>query len=407
MKVSTKQLTQKIIIGCIGLVMILGILSDVGLNLQAKTDTDVLFLFDTSGSMILDAGGSSRMDVAKVEFRDTYIPIVQAVAGNTGEFAAMIFGEGQCEDPRIGRNWGSSIADVSGLLNSLEPDGDTPLAEALILARTELKSRVNAGRLNPSMLIISDGLETCGGDAVAAAMALRQEEINDPDFVLSQKFILFFTPFLGLNVNMNSPDDQSQRSIKAQVDIEKLEDIGNALAADGIFLVNSAATFSQALQSVALETHDPAPNVLGRLYSSLSLNDQADLFIYLSDDTNGDSDGNDDGVIDPGEEIEFGFRIFNNSVTTIQNISLRANVRSDTNSIISPGSFFEIGDLTENESFFSSPNGQDLNVFVLDRAQIGDRFFMEVEIFTDAMLIGSAEFLVEVGSRITVVQDTN
>ncbi|CAM3955315.1 hypothetical protein GCM10027565_02470 [Bordetella tumulicola] len=64
---------------------------------------------------------------------------------------------------------------LSKVLDSLQAKGWTPLAGAIMAAGQSLDSLAKDGQ-PPIVLVVSDGLETCGGDPVAAAKTVHESE---------------------------------------------------------------------------------------------------------------------------------------------------------------------------------------------------------------------------------------
>ncbi|MEQ8480292.1 MAG: VWA domain-containing protein [Hoeflea sp.] len=134
---------------------------------------DLLFILDASGSMWGQIDGVAKISTAKQALRG----LVGDLDDNTS-VGLMAYGhrrEGDCSDIEVLL----SVADhapgqVGPAIDSVTPRGKTPIAGALEAA---------AGSFgNPDrpadVLLISDGLETCGGDPCAAAEALAAQGIG-------------------------------------------------------------------------------------------------------------------------------------------------------------------------------------------------------------------------------------
>lgn len=135
--------------------------------------TAVLLIMDGSGSMN-DAfeGGGKRIDAAKDVLRE----YVAALSENAQVGLRLL--NGSCETRLL-----SSIGPLNrdGMLraiDSITPDGSTPLAQAITAAGQDLKN-IEGVR---EVVLVTDGQETCNGDPVKAASDLAQ---SDPDLNIS------------------------------------------------------------------------------------------------------------------------------------------------------------------------------------------------------------------------------
>ena len=121
-----------------------------------------LIILDTSSSMSEVIGGELKIDVAKTVIIDLLDNLPDGAAVGIRRF-------GGCENSEL-------IAPVGALqrnllqaeIRSIATGGATPLAYALEQTRTDLTS-ISDPQL---ILLVSDGMETCGGDPVQAAKDL-------------------------------------------------------------------------------------------------------------------------------------------------------------------------------------------------------------------------------------------
>jgi hypothetical protein len=117
--------------------------------------SSVVILFDASGSMA-DFG---RIDTAKRAARN----VLSQVTPET-EVALIVFYT--CGDIRVEHPFTTDAASVLAQVEAITPSGSTPLAAAITFAREYINANARgAARL----VVLSDGMETCGGDPVAAA----------------------------------------------------------------------------------------------------------------------------------------------------------------------------------------------------------------------------------------------
>ncbi|MDG5473690.1 VWA domain-containing protein [Jeotgalibacillus sp. ET6] len=136
-----------------------------------------MILLDASSSMLLEAGGEQKMRVAK----DAVLDFGKTI-GAASEVSLYVYGhEGTQEDED--RELSCSVIDETvpmGTYNeeafyksvsNIEAKGWTPLAEAIKTARED--SSQYEGKL--TVFVVSDGMETCGGDPIAEAAALVKD----------------------------------------------------------------------------------------------------------------------------------------------------------------------------------------------------------------------------------------
>ena len=148
-------------------------------------DEGALLILDSSGSMAADDGtgtGRTKMQAAK----DALLKYsgVSSVLFETG---FMLFGHegdtseaGRPESCEAGGEVLSPIGEVDpasfeGTLSRFEPTGWTPIEGALDEAEGAFSGK--EGEIN-RVILVSDGVETCGGDPVAAAERLHASGIE-------------------------------------------------------------------------------------------------------------------------------------------------------------------------------------------------------------------------------------
>jgi len=156
----------------LALVPVTGLLIAAGAS-AARADT-TLFILDVSGSMAQKLGAGSKMDAAKATFSELIDGLPAAL--NVGLELYGHRGDKDCsviEVPVPPRPL--DAAAIKASVAPLQPrKGATPIAASL-----ERAGQVLAGAQGrKSVVLISDGEETCGGDPVAAAKALRGQDVN-------------------------------------------------------------------------------------------------------------------------------------------------------------------------------------------------------------------------------------
>jgi hypothetical protein len=133
-------------------------------------DSNVLFIFDASGSMKrATESGESRMDAARKAMNqalDTISPDVR--------LGLLLFGHRRakdCSDIELVSPIGADDAKtIAARINALVARGETPIAESLkqgMRSYAALKGQENR------MILVTDGIEECGGNVCAAAEAVR------------------------------------------------------------------------------------------------------------------------------------------------------------------------------------------------------------------------------------------
>lgn len=150
-------------------------------NLGPDSTVNVEIIFDVSGSMAQElATGESRMDAAKRVLNGVVAAIPQTPGINVG---LRIYGH-QGDNSEAGRAVSCASSDLlvplegvdvpklTDELASLQPTGWTPIALSLNEASNDFppgdEDNTNA------IVLVTDGLETCGGDPAAVAGSLQQ-----------------------------------------------------------------------------------------------------------------------------------------------------------------------------------------------------------------------------------------
>ena len=137
---------------------------------------------DASGSMAGRVGGEQKMDAAKAAV-NTFLSKVPKDA----EVGLLAFGhEGSndekgkalsCKGVQLISPLGTvNPAKLSDALKQVKATGWTPLAAAITKAGASFTAASGEGE--QVVFVVSDGLETCGGDPVAAAKALHESDVK-------------------------------------------------------------------------------------------------------------------------------------------------------------------------------------------------------------------------------------
>jgi len=132
----------------------------------------VLFVFDGSGSMWGQIDGKTKIELAK-----------EAMSGLVKDFPAgtdlglISYGhrkEGDCSDIETLASRGSSKDSIISAVQSINPKGKTPLTKSIQIAAEQLKVRDTP----TSIVVVSDGKESCNADPCAAAKELTAAGVN-------------------------------------------------------------------------------------------------------------------------------------------------------------------------------------------------------------------------------------
>jgi len=209
----------------------------------------VLLILDASGSMWGQIDGENKIVIARRVLGD----LVEDLAADT-EVGVIAYGhrrEGDCDDIETVVPIGAlDPAALKGAVNGLNPKGKTPITRSVSQAFDLLRQRPGqGGSAGATVILVSDGLETCGGDPCATVRAAKEQGI---DFVLH---------IVGFDV--------------AKEDVSSLECA--AQAGGGLFLsAENAGELSAALEAaVALPAEIPTGRLAVKVIADGKLQDAA------------------------------------------------------------------------------------------------------------------------------------
>jgi Ca-activated chloride channel family protein len=144
----------------------------------ALAASNIVFIMDASGSMNGKIGNEMKMTVAKRVMSDLLNEIPQDAKVGLMAYGHTVSKEraGACEDIAILSSIGqASPHDLVKKVNGLKPMGMTPIASTL---KKSVEAFKGAQGGENHVVLISDGLETCGKDPCGAAKALTAAGIN-------------------------------------------------------------------------------------------------------------------------------------------------------------------------------------------------------------------------------------
>lgn len=139
---------------------------------NASSNTDTILILDASGSMWGQIDGVNKIVIAKdvVEGLVRSLPATQRL----GFVAYGHRNKGDCADIETLADVGASRESVIESLRGLNPRGMTPLSRSIEHAATELNYKKNAA----TVILVSDGLETCDVDPCALAKTLEENGLD-------------------------------------------------------------------------------------------------------------------------------------------------------------------------------------------------------------------------------------
>ena len=134
---------------------------------------EATFILDASGSMMEAAGIQTKIDAAKAVLAQ----VVPAVAPEV-KIGLAAYGHrraNDCEDIEVLVPPGTEDrAAVMARIAALQPQGMTPISAAVTQVADLLKGRA----AETTIVLVSDGQETCGGDPCATVKALKDAGVN-------------------------------------------------------------------------------------------------------------------------------------------------------------------------------------------------------------------------------------
>lgn len=277
---------------------LLGAIAALGLALPAVAAERAIIVLDGSGSMWAQIDGKARITIA----RETLAEVLATLPADL-ELGFMTYGhreKGNCGDIEllIEPAAGTGPAIIAAA-NAINPKGMTPISDAVRLAAEDLRFTEQKA----TVILITDGLETCEVDPCALASELESQGID------------FTTHVLGFGLS----DEEGQ-----QVACLAENTGGKYLSAnDGEALVEALTqTVAQVVQAEPQPTPEPEPEPVAdynyKPTASLSeggpdiVDDAADLrwewYKVAADGSQGEYIGGDyystfKGALEPGDYI--------------------------------------------------------------------------------------------------------
>ena len=137
--------------------------------------SDILFVLDGSGSMWGQIDGVAKIETA----RETLTRLLNDLPGEA-RLGLMAYGatsKTSCEDVAVLNAIGSDRGAIKKSIAGLQPLGKTPI-QASLAQGIELLAKAEPTDTRKSLVLISDGVETCGGDPCAMARSAAASGVD-------------------------------------------------------------------------------------------------------------------------------------------------------------------------------------------------------------------------------------
>lgn len=158
------RLLHKILVGAVAL---------LGLAMPAMAAERAIIVLDASGSMWAQIDGKARITIA----RETLDSVLSTISPDV-ELGLMAYGhrkKGDCGDIQMLVEPAAGTADaIKAAVADINPKGMTPLSDAVRLAAEDLKYTEEKS----TVILITDGLETCEVDPCALGTELEQKGVD-------------------------------------------------------------------------------------------------------------------------------------------------------------------------------------------------------------------------------------
>lgn len=139
----------------------------------AQEPSNSILVLDASGSMWGQIDGTAKIDIARSVVNDLLTSLPQSQSLGLTTYGHRT--KGDCKDIETLVRPGSASRDaIASAVAGLTPRGKTPMTDAVIRAAEDLKYREEPA----TVILVSDGIETCNPDPCAAARALENAGIN-------------------------------------------------------------------------------------------------------------------------------------------------------------------------------------------------------------------------------------
>ncbi|MXQ54323.1 vWA domain-containing protein [Shimazuella alba] len=150
---------------------------------QTTKKVHVQILLDASGSMKAKIGGKTKMELAKAAVQQFASSLQEGTDVSLRLYGHKGSGSNadkqlSCSNTEVVYPSSPYVANTfSTALQKAQPAGWTPIAKAIEDAKTQINQTKETDVEN-IIYIVSDGVETCGGNAVQAAQSIHQSNIK-------------------------------------------------------------------------------------------------------------------------------------------------------------------------------------------------------------------------------------
>ncbi|MEM7428066.1 MAG: VWA domain-containing protein [Pseudomonadota bacterium] len=144
-------------------------------TLPAAAASDILFILDGSGSMNARIGNVPKIDTAKDSLTD-----MLAKVPADARIGLMTYGtrkKKSCDDVQVVNALGADRGAIRNSIAAVTPLGKTPIERSLIKGISTL-ANTQPGDVRKSLVLISDGIETCNGDPCAIAATAQHRGVD-------------------------------------------------------------------------------------------------------------------------------------------------------------------------------------------------------------------------------------
>lgn len=145
---------------------------------HAAEPAKLVLVLDSSGSMKAEVNGHSKISIAKSSLRTVVTKLPADAAVGLRVYGATVFDrsdKGACTDSQLVVPIGTGNRDrLQTEIRRYKPYGETPISYSLRKAAEDLGS----GEGKRTILLVSDGEETCHADPCATAAAIAKNDID-------------------------------------------------------------------------------------------------------------------------------------------------------------------------------------------------------------------------------------
>ena len=209
---------------------------------QDEVTTHIELILDASGSMWAKLGSSTRIEVAK----DALGKIIDDLSERKGIAVGLrVYGHrtNDCRDTKLEIPIGPmDEKKMKAFIGKIKPKGKTPIAYSLQEAAKDFQKDFTGSKV---IILVTDGLESCGGDPCAAAKALAEKgivsKIHVVGFGMDKKSVsqleCIVKPSAGLLLEANSAaelakafDTIVKTALDTNLEVKGLDGKGNPVA---------------------------------------------------------------------------------------------------------------------------------------------------------------------------------